>query len=77
MRQADREKLMTGFRTGNPRILVTTDVLARCVEVPTATLVVNFDQPNYKETYVSRIDYAGRHGRKGLAINFVSQEDAA
>ena len=52
-----------------------TDVLARGIDVQGVSLVVNFDIPNNRENYIHRIGRSGRFGRKGVAINFVTQRD--
>jgi translation initiation factor 4A len=73
--QQDREKVMREFRTGATRVLITTDLLARGIDVYQVSLVINYDLPRQKETYIHRIGRSGRFGRKGTAINFVAPED--
>jgi len=75
LQQQDREKVMREFRTGATRVLVTTDLLARGIDVYQVSLVINYDLPRQKETYIHRIGRSGRFGRKGTAINFVTPED--
>jgi len=70
-----REKLMDSFRVGRTRVLITTDLLARGVDVQGVSCVVNFDLTASLETYIHRIGRAGRFGRKGMAISFVTQKD--
>ncbi len=67
----EREKIYSEFKSGKFRLLVATDVLARGIDVHTINAVINFDMPNALETYIHRIGRCGRHGRKGVAINFV------
>jgi ATP-dependent RNA helicase len=75
MLQSEREEVMTNFRSGNQRVLITTDVWARGVDVPQVSLVINYDLPNNRENYIHRIGRSGRFGRKGVAINFVREDD--
>eukprot|EP01017_Pseudomicrothorax_dubius_P050795 TRINITY_DN966_c0_g1_i1.p1 TRINITY_DN966_c0_g1~~TRINITY_DN966_c0_g1_i1.p1 ORF type:complete len:392 (+),score=86.86 TRINITY_DN966_c0_g1_i1:177-1352(+) len=76
MEQEKRNLVMKEFRTAASRVLITTDVLARGIDVHQVALVVNFDLPREKETYIHRIGRSGRYGRKGVAINFVMPADA-
>ncbi|CAI5440296.1 unnamed protein product [Caenorhabditis angaria] len=75
MEQKDREQIMKDFRAGNSRVLISTDVWARGLDVPQVSLVINYDLPNNRELYIHRIGRSGRFGRKGVAINFVKQDD--
>jgi translation initiation factor 4A len=75
MIQKEREDVMTVFRTGKTRILITTDILARGIDVQQVSLVINYDMPKYPETYIHRIGRSGRFGRKGTAINFVTKKE--
>lgn len=75
MAKGDREKVMSTFRSGSSRVLVTTDLVARGIDVHHVNIVINFDLPANKENYLHRIGRGGRYGRKGVAINFVSQRD--
>ncbi|KXS22144.1 DEAD-domain-containing protein [Gonapodya prolifera JEL478] len=75
MTQQDREVIMKEFRSGSSRVLITTDLLARGIDVQQVSLVINYDLPSNKENYIHRIGRGGRFGRKGVAINFVTQED--
>jgi len=76
MEQKERSVIMSEFRSGSSRVLITTDLLARGIDVQQVSLVINFDLPNQRETYIHRIGRSGRFGRKGVAINFVTQEDS-
>jgi len=69
---SERETVMKSFRLGQTRVLVTTDLLARGIDVQQVSLVINYDMPREKETYVHRIGRSGRLGKKGTAINFVT-----
>ena len=57
-------------------VLITTDLMARGIDVQQVSLVINYELPQKKENYIHRIGRAGRYGRKGTAINFVSPNDA-
>jgi translation initiation factor 4A len=75
MQRGEREKVMNTFRSGSSRVLVTTDLVARGIDVHHVNIVINYDLPANKENYLHRIGRGGRYGRKGVAINFVSQRD--
>ena len=75
MEQKQRELLMKEFRSGSSRVLITTDLLARGIDVQQVSLVINYDLPTNRENYIHRIGRGGRFGRKGVAINFVTTED--
>ena len=57
------------------RVLISTDVWARGIDVQQVSLVINYDLPSNRENYIHRIGRSGRFGRKGVAINFVTTED--
>jgi len=71
----EREVIMKEFRSGSSRVLITTDLLARGIDVQQVSLVINYDLPANRENYIHRIGRSGRFGRKGVAINFVTDED--
>ena len=73
--QKEREDIMVAFRTGKTRVLITTDLLARGIDIQQVSLVINYDLPTNKESYIHRIGRSGRFGRKGVAINFVTYTD--
>lgn len=75
MDQKDRDLIMREFRSGSSRVLVTTDLLARGIDVQQVSLVINYDLPCSPDTYIHRIGRSGRFGRKGVAINFVTNDD--
>merc|ERR1712129_695186 len=75
MPQKERDAIMKEFRSGQSRVLITTDVWARGIDVQQVSLVINYDLPNNRENYIHRIGRPGRYGRKGVAINFVCDED--
>ncbi|XBW35433.1 hypothetical protein QEN19_000999 [Hanseniaspora menglaensis] len=74
--QLERIEQMNKFRNGTYKILVTTDIWARGIDVQQINLVVNYDLPTIIENYIHRIGRSGRFGRLGNAINFVTDEDA-
>lgn len=75
MPQKERDEIMKEFRSGQSRVLITTDVWARGIDVQQVSLVINYDLPNNRELYIHRIGRSGRFGRKGVAINFVKSDD--
>jgi ATP-dependent RNA helicase len=68
MPQKERDAIMQEFRQGKSRVLITTDVWARGIDVQQVSLVINYDLPPNRELYI-------RFGRKGVAINFVKSDD--
>jgi len=75
MDQRERDIIMKEFRSGSSRVLITTDLLARGIDVQQVSLVINYDLPTNRENYIHRIGRSGRFGRKGVAINFLTQGD--
>lgn len=75
MPQQEREAIMSEFRKGETRVLITTDVWARGIDVQQVSLVINYDIPFNRENYIHRIGRSGRFGRKGVAINFIKDDD--
>lgn len=73
--QKERDVILNEFRTGSSRVLITTDLLARGIDVHQVSLVINYDLPRNPENYLHRIGRSGRFGRKGVAINFVTNDD--
>ena len=71
----ERKNTMHQFKSGQTRILLSTDLLSRGIDIQQLSLVINFDLPRSKETYIHRIGRSGRYGRKGVAINFVTERD--
>ena len=76
MEQKQREVLMKEFRSGSSRVLITTDLLARGIDVQQVSLVINYDLPTNRENYIHRIGRSGRFGRKGVAINVSASANA-
>ncbi|MBX4264870.1 DEAD/DEAH box helicase [Clostridium estertheticum] len=75
MEQSDRLRVMNDFKKGYFRYLVATDVAARGIDIDNITLVINYDIPEDKESYVHRIGRTGRIGKMGRAITFVTNRD--
>jgi len=75
MPQKERDAIMAEFRGGSSRVLIATDVWGRGLDVQQVSLVINYDLPSNMENYLHRIGRSGRFGRKGVAINFVTNND--
>eukprot|EP00629_Pelagomonadales_sp_RCC1024_P012028 CAMPEP_0119261996 /NCGR_PEP_ID=MMETSP1329-20130426/1865_1 /TAXON_ID=114041 /ORGANISM="Genus nov. species nov., Strain RCC1024" /LENGTH=382 /DNA_ID=CAMNT_0007261603 /DNA_START=228 /DNA_END=1376 /DNA_ORIENTATION=+ len=75
MPQRERDAIMSEFRCGSSRVLIATDVWGRGLDVQQVSLVICYDLPNNRELYIHRIGRSGRFGRKGVAINFVKNDD--
>jgi len=75
MPQKERDAIMQEFRQGKSRVLITTDVWARGIDVQQISTVINYDLPLDRENYIHRIGRSGRFGRKGVAINFVKNDE--
>ncbi len=72
LKQAQRDRVMAGFRSGITEILIATDVAARGIDVDDVEIVFNYDIPQDEEYYVHRIGRTGRAGKEGLALSLVS-----
>ncbi|NLZ81247.1 MAG: DEAD/DEAH box helicase [Clostridiales bacterium] len=75
LKQVQRDRVMSGFRSGRTEILVATDVAARGIDVDDVEAVFNYDLPQDDEYYVHRIGRTGRAGRKGTAFSFVAGKE--
>jgi len=73
--QAERERTMRNFKTGNLKVLIATDVSARGVDIPNVEYVINYDLPETSENYVHRVGRTGRANLRGNAISFCSSEE--
>lgn len=79
---SERDSLLEDFRTGKSKVLITTNVLARGIDVSTVSMVINYDIPmkgmgdgvHDTETYLHRIGRTGRFGRVGVSITFISDK---
>lgn len=77
MTQQERSEAINGFRSGKHRVLISSDITARGIDIQQVSVVINFDVSKNKEKYLHRIGRGGRWGRKGFAINFVTRRDTA
>ena len=75
MEVGERKRRMAEFRNGSCRVLISTDLLARGIDVQQVSLVINFELPSQKENYIHRIGRSGRFGRKGVAINLIGPDE--
>jgi superfamily II DNA/RNA helicase len=75
LEQEDRFAVMNGFKNGDFRYLIATDVAARGIDVDNVTLIINFDVPMERESYVHRTGRTGRAGNKGKAITFTTASE--
>jgi ATP-dependent RNA helicase RhlE len=73
--QGARTKALAGFKSGNVRVLVATDIAARGLDIPLLPHVINYELPNIAEDYVHRIGRTGRAGATGEAISIVSADE--
>merc|ERR1712176_968745 len=73
----ERKLVMREFRSGSSRVLISTDLLARGIDVQQVSLIINYDLPANQENYLHRIGRSGRYGRKGVAINFLASKDVS
>jgi translation initiation factor 4A len=71
----ERKRRMKDFRKGTVRVMISTDMLARGIDVQQVSLVINYELPTVKENYIHRIGRAGRFGRKGVTINLISKDE--
>jgi translation initiation factor 4A len=75
MNDAERREAYKTFKSGQKRVLISSDVTARGIDVQQLSVVINFDIPKSVHTYLHRIGRSGRWGRKGMSINFVTRRD--
>lgn len=75
MGDKERNNALNEFKSGNKRILISTDLTSRGIDIQQVSIVINYDIPTNKHVYLHRIGRSGRWGRKGLAINFVTKRD--
>jgi translation initiation factor 4A len=71
----ERKRRMNDFRSGSVRVLISTDLLARGIDVQQVSLVINYELPTNQENYIHRIGRSGRFGRKGVAINMIGPDE--
>jgi superfamily II DNA/RNA helicase len=75
MEKAEREKVFAQFRYGDARVLISSDITARGIDIQQVSTVINYDIPKCVHNYLHRIGRSGRWGRKGFAINLVTKQD--
>ena len=75
MEKDERQKSYEDFSIGKHRVLISSNVTARGIDVQQVSTVINFDVPKCVHTYLHRIGRSGRWGRKGMGINFVTRRD--
>ena len=73
--QGQRERALKGFKDGEIKVLVATDVAARGIDIPAVTHVFNYDLPEVPDAYVHRIGRTARAGRDGIAIAFCAPDE--
>tara|TARA_Y100000992_G_scaffold301917_1_gene274167 strand:- start:5190 stop:6434 length:1245 start_codon:yes stop_codon:yes gene_type:complete len=76
MEKAERTEAYKDFKSGKSRVLVSSNVTARGIDIQQVSIVINFDVPKCVHTYLHRIGRSGRWGRKGMGINFVTARDS-
>ena len=76
MDKDDRLRSFNDFKSGKHRVLISSNVTARGIDVQQVSTVINFDVPKCVHTYLHRIGRSGRWGRKGVGINFITQRDS-
>lgn len=74
MQQSDRITKFEQFKAFKSRIMVTTDVLGRGIDIERVNIVFNYDMPDSSDQYLHRVGRAGRFGTKGLALSFITNE---
>jgi translation initiation factor 4A len=71
----ERSDAFSEFKSGAKRVLISSNVMARGIDIQQVSTVINFDVPRDAHTYLHRIGRSGRWGRKGVGINFIARED--
>jgi superfamily II DNA/RNA helicase len=77
MDRDERESAFNEFKLGRSRVLISSNVTARGIDIQQVSIVVNFDIPKCVNTYLHRIGRSGRWGRKGVGINMITRRDVA
>ena len=75
MERSERERIFKEFRTGSARVLISSNVTSRGIDIQQVSVVINFDLPRDIHNYLHRIGRSGRWGRKGTGINFITRRD--
>jgi len=77
MDKSARDAAFNDFRNGNSRVMISSNVTARGIDIQQVSIVINFDIPKCVHTYLHRIGRSGRWGRKGVGINFITRRDVS
>jgi superfamily II DNA/RNA helicase len=75
MEKSERERSFKDFRNGVARVLISSNVTSRGIDIQQVSVVINFDLPRDIHNYLHRIGRSGRWGRKGTGINFITRRD--
>ena len=75
MDKLERSNAYAGFKSGKDRVLISSNVTARGIDIQQVRTVINFDIPKNVHVYIHRIGRSGRWGRKGIGINFITKRD--
>lgn len=75
MDKDERTESYKNFKSGETRVLISSDVTSRGIDIQQVSTVINFDLPNCEHTYLHRVGRSGRWGRKGIGINFITRRD--
>ena len=75
MSKEERENAFIDFRKGSSRILISSNVTSRGIDIQQVSIVINYEIPHDVSNYLHRIGRSGRWGRKGVAINFITPRD--
>ena len=75
MSKPERNQAFTNFKNGGSRVLISSNITARGIDIQQVSVVINFDVPKCVHTYLHRIGRSGRWGRKGIAVNFITKHD--
>jgi superfamily II DNA/RNA helicase len=75
MDKYDRKTALDRFRVSDVRVMISSDITARGIDVQQVSIVINYDLTRNVHTYLHRIGRSGRWGRKGAAINFITRQD--
>jgi superfamily II DNA/RNA helicase len=75
MDKNERDKTFSDFKSGTYRVLISSNVTARGIDIQQVSIVINFDLAKCVHTYLHRIGRSGRWGRKGVGINFITRRD--
>jgi superfamily II DNA/RNA helicase len=75
MDKIERDKAFNDFKKGGSRVLISSNITARGIDIQQVSIVINFDLPKCVHTYLHRIGRSGRWGRKGIGINFITRRD--